>query len=207
MVDNLHTASTGERGPAEHRTRTQILEAADAHFRHHGYRKTTVADLAKEIGVSPAYIYKFFSSKQAIGEAVCGRTLERILEQVRAVAEGSHSATERLRRVYRVLVIQGLALYFNERRLHDIVSSAIEENWSPIARYRQELTNVMRRLISEGRESGEFERKTPLDDASTAVVCTLVAFAHPILLEQTEPDELRNNAEHVASLVLRSLAP
>ena len=61
----------GQRGPAEHERREQIITAASAHLRHYGYSKTTVADLARAIGLSTAYIYKFFDSKRAIGEAVC----------------------------------------------------------------------------------------------------------------------------------------
>ena len=37
-----------------------------AHFSRYGYEKTTVTDLAKAIGFSKAYIYKFFDSKQAV---------------------------------------------------------------------------------------------------------------------------------------------
>ena len=50
-----------------------------AHFSRYGYEKTTVTDLAKAIGFSKAYIYKFFDSKQAIGEAICASRLEKIM--------------------------------------------------------------------------------------------------------------------------------
>ena len=75
----IQTGATTDRPVAEHRTKLQLLEAADTHFRHYGYKKTTVADLARAIGVSPAYVYRFFESKPAIGEAVCGAPLGRIL--------------------------------------------------------------------------------------------------------------------------------
>ncbi len=64
----MSTVPSGQRGPAEHDRREQIIAAANEHFRHYGYNKTTVADLAKAIGLSTAYIYKFFESKRAIGE-------------------------------------------------------------------------------------------------------------------------------------------
>jgi AcrR family transcriptional regulator len=195
------------RGPAEHRTRLQLLEAADTHFRHYGYRKTTVADLARAIGVSPAYVYRFFDSKQAIGEAVCGLTLNRIVARLHEVEGEPRGAAERLRRLYRTLVDRGLELFFNERRLHDIVSAAIEGDWSSVAAYRRDLEAIVRRLIVAGREAGEFERKTPLDDAASAIVSTLTPFCHPILLEQSDHAELPTVASQVAALVLRSLAP
>ena len=50
----------GHRGPVEHERREQIVKAANEHFRRYGYNKTTVADLANAIGLSTAYIYKFF---------------------------------------------------------------------------------------------------------------------------------------------------
>ena len=89
----------GQRGPAEHERREQIIRAADEHFRHYGYAKTTVADLAKAIGVSAAYVYRFFESKQAIGEAVCAMTLARFDDELLGIAADSkRSAGERLRR-------------------------------------------------------------------------------------------------------------
>ena len=51
------------RGPSDHDVRTQIVEAATEYFKRYGYEKTTVSDLAKAIGFSKAYIYKFFDSK------------------------------------------------------------------------------------------------------------------------------------------------
>ncbi len=201
------TKAPAEPPLVEHRTKIQLLEAADTHFRHYGYKKTTVADLARAIGVSPAYVYRFFDSKQAIGEAVCAATLGRIVAALHAVEAEPRSASERLRRLYRTVLSQGLALFFNERKLHDIVSSAVEGNWRSVQAYKAELAAIVRRQLIAGREAGEFERKTPLDDACTAIFCTMAPFCHPTLLEQTERSDLEANAEQVAALVLRSLAP
>ncbi len=71
QIMNDVAIDSGQRGPAEHAVRDQIVEAANECFARYGYAKTTVADLAREIGFSKAYIYKFFDSKQAIGEAIC----------------------------------------------------------------------------------------------------------------------------------------
>ncbi|WP_325380843.1 TetR/AcrR family transcriptional regulator, partial [Edaphobacter sp.] len=59
---------SGQRGPADSERRQQILHAAFEHFRLYGYRKTTVADIAKAINLSTPYLYNFFDSKQAIGD-------------------------------------------------------------------------------------------------------------------------------------------
>lgn len=88
MSTSSSAALDAGRGPAEHDVRTQIIEAATAHFSHYGYDKTTVSDLAKAIGFSKAYIYKFFASKQAIGEVICTNCLAQIEGEVHAALEG-----------------------------------------------------------------------------------------------------------------------
>src|SRR2546427_7883035 len=56
---------TSARGPVEHDVRQQIVTAAKEHFSRYGYEKTTVSDLAKAIGFSKAYIYKFFEDRKS----------------------------------------------------------------------------------------------------------------------------------------------
>lgn len=198
---------SGQRGPAEHERREQIIAAADQHFRHYGYQKTTVADLARAIGVSSAYVYRFFESKQAIGEAVCSLTLQGLRERLMAVAREQASASDRLRRFYRVLYEQGFELFFNERRLHDIVVAAVEEQWSSVARHKASIAEALQIIVTDGRERGEFERKTPLDEVCRAIFVTLAPFSHPVLLEQNPREQVADSATAVCNLVLRSLAP
>ena len=51
-------------------TRERILVVAERLFRQLGYQKTTVADIAKELRMSPANVYRFFDSKKSIHESV-----------------------------------------------------------------------------------------------------------------------------------------
>jgi hypothetical protein len=88
---------SGRRGPAEHERREQIVSAANEHFRRYGYNKTTVADLARAIGLSTAYIYKFFDSKQAIGEAACAESLGGIVAELKKIVGQKKAAAGRLR--------------------------------------------------------------------------------------------------------------
>lgn len=200
--------TAGQRGPAEHERREQIIRAADEHFRRYGYSKTTVADLAKAIGVSGAYVYRFFESKQAIGEAVCAMTLGRIDALLMEIAADAQStATNRLRALYRCLAEKGIELFFKERKLHDLVLAAVGARWSSVMQHKAAMIEAVRRIVVDGRASGEFERKTPLDEICTAVFETLEPFAHPMLLELKEPDELEASVVAVSNLVLRSLAP
>ena len=112
------------RGPSDHSVRDQVVEAATAHFGHFGYEKTTVSDLAKAIGFSKAYIYKFFDSKQAIGEVICANRLSQIAEIVNNALADVPTASEKLRRLLRTLTEAGTDLFFHDRMLYDIAAVA-----------------------------------------------------------------------------------
>ncbi|MDE4579284.1 helix-turn-helix domain-containing protein (plasmid) [Sinorhizobium meliloti] len=56
--------------------RARIQEVAEEHFRRIGHHKTSVADIASELGMSRANVYRFFPSRDAIKESIC-RRLER----------------------------------------------------------------------------------------------------------------------------------
>ena len=73
-------------------TRGRIMETADALFRRLGYAKTAVADIAAELGMSPANVYRFFPSKNAIVEAICQRCLSEVEEKAWAVARSKAPA-------------------------------------------------------------------------------------------------------------------
>jgi AcrR family transcriptional regulator len=196
----------GLRGPAEHERRDQIIAAASKHFRHYGYNKTTVADLAKAIGLSTAYIYKFFDSKKAIGEAACGRCLGEIAKSIDSIAKEDKPAADRLRRVFIELARQGAQMFFEDRKMHDIVAAALVESWESCTIHDATLLAAVRRIVQDGRDTGEFERKTPLDEASRAIMLAMQPIKNPSMLEQ-RLDSLDEDAASMASLVLRSLSP
>src|SRR5918998_2546373 len=78
-------------------TRGRIVETAERFFRQIGYQKTTVADIAKALKMSPANVYRFFDSKKAINEAVAERLIAEVEAQLEAIAKGPGPAAERLR--------------------------------------------------------------------------------------------------------------
>src|SRR5262245_22736772 len=79
-------------------TRARIIDTADLLFRRLGYGKTAVADIAAELGMSPANVYRFFPSKIAIVEAICQRCLSEAEERVWSAARSRGTASERLER-------------------------------------------------------------------------------------------------------------
>lgn len=194
------------RGPSDHDVRDQIVEAAAEYFGHYGYAKTTVSDLAKAIGFSKAYIYKFFDSKQAIGEVICSNRLSTIMAAIDQVIAGAPSAPEQLRRMLRTLVEAGSQLFFHDRKLYDIATTSASEGWPSARGYEEHIKGVVLQIVRNGREAGEFERKTPLDETANAIFLVIRPYTNPLLL-QHNLDNAEEATTQLSNLILRSLAP
>src|SRR5207245_278235 len=123
-------------------TRARIMETADALFRRMGFAKTAVADIAAELAMSPANVYRFFPSKNAIVEAICQRCLAELEEKAWAVARSRGPAAARMER----LVLEILAYHkenlLTEQRVNDIVLVAIEHSWDAIKTHKEAMRMV-----------------------------------------------------------------
>jgi AcrR family transcriptional regulator len=204
--ETLDTLAVGQRGPGDHAIREQIVEAAEAHFSRYGYNKTTVSDLAKAIGFSKAYVYKFFDSKHAIGQAICAKTLEGLLDQARDSVSSADTATEKMRRFFSSIVTTSAELFFDDQKLYEIATHSVVEKWPSCMAYCAALEQIVREIVLEGRASGEFERKTPLDETARAIMKAMESFHNPVML-QYKLDSLPDGPTEVVNLILRSLAP
>ena len=198
--------SAPARGPAEHSVRDQIVEAAHEYFAHYGYAKTTVSDLAREIGFSKAYIYRFFESKQAIGEAIVSECLDEILGKVREAVESGRDANDKLRKFAKTVTSATMEVAFNDRKIYEVATHASSENWAPVQAYVERLQALLQDILKEGRESGQFERKTPIDETCRAIYLALLLFSDPVFMQRSI--DLPADAQtEVINLILRSLAP
>lgn len=209
MSDQTLTDSPAARAEA---MRGRIETVAEQLFRSLGYQKTTVADIARELGMSPANIYRFYPSKSAINEAIAQRILGAMLAEAESVAQGPGPASTRLRRLFSRMFEHKLEVFFQERRLHDMVTAAMEEHWGVIARHMAGVQAVIARIISDGIAAGEFGDRDPVKEAQT-ILHTMVPWNHPGLVasciahQGQSVEELRAEVADMSEFVLRALRP
>lgn len=188
-----------------HDTRTRILDAADRLFRHYGYSKTTVADLARDLGMSPANVYRFFASKQEIVQAICHRLLAQRHARNLAVVAGEGTATERLKRFLienHMVNLEELAL---NPKYYEIVEVAIAEEWVTIQDYLESMADAIERIIADGIASGEFPAQPNLRRTAVCVRQSYASLIHPTLLRQCRDDRDLAGPEELAEFVIRAL--
>jgi AcrR family transcriptional regulator len=69
--------------------RPLVIEAAIAAFARAGYRGSTVADVATEAGISSAYVFKLFPSKEQLFVGALESCFDRVVEALGRGAEGT----------------------------------------------------------------------------------------------------------------------
>jgi AcrR family transcriptional regulator len=168
-------------------TRARILETAEALFRRLGFAKTAVADIATELGMSPANVYRFFSSKNAIVDAICQRCLSEVEEKAWAVARSKAKAGQRIERLFLEILAYHRDNLLTEKRVHDMVLVAMEQNWNAILAHKEVVRTVIELILRDGIEAGEFE---PIDprETSHALMRSMVGFCHPVLVAESLQD-------------------
>jgi AcrR family transcriptional regulator len=194
--------------PKPEDTRARIMETAEALFRRLGYAKTAVADIAGELGMSPANIYRFFSSKTEIVEAICRRCLGDLEEKAWAIARSRGPAAARLERLVLEILNYHKENLLVEKRVNDIVLVAIENSWNVIEAHKEALWSIAELIIRDGIEAGEFEPVNPRESARF-LMRSLVAFTHPMLIATCLQNEEDVEAEARAAVhfLLRAITP
>jgi AcrR family transcriptional regulator len=186
-------------------TRERILVVAERLFREIGYQKTTVADIAKLLRMSPANVYRFFDSKKAIHEAVARSLMGGVEDAAHAIATRSGPAAFRLRELMTTIHRMNSERYVGDSKLHEMVEVAMEESWEVCVAHMQTITETIGGVIAEGVASGEF---VSADLPVTAMcACTaMMRFFHPQMIAQCA-NKPGPSLDQMIDFVLAGLAP
>lgn len=179
-----------ELGAKEKDQRSKIIETAERLFRQIGFQKTTVADIARELRMSPANVYRFFASKSEINAEVARLLMSEVEAVAEQIAAGSASASERMRALIKTTEAMNSERYIDDRKLHDMVEVALNEQWPIVEQHIGQIATCLGRIIADGMASGEFASGDPVL-ATKLVQTACMRFCHPRLMvecaDKTEP--------------------
>ena len=186
-------------------TRERILVVAERLFREIGYQKTTVADIAKVLRMSPANVYRFFDSKKAIHEGVARGLMGEVEDAAQAIASGPGPAARRLRELMTTIHRMNSERYVGNSKLHEMVEIAMQESWDVCVAHMERITGTIAEVIASGAASGEFEAP----DVPLAAMCSCTAmmrFFHPQMIAQCA-DKPGPSIDQMIDFILAGLAP
>ncbi len=164
-------------------TRKLIVSTAERLFRTLGYQKTTVGDIAKELNMSPANVYRFFASKADLRDAVGRHLMSEVEDVVASFALKPGPAGERLRSAMLSMCMMNQARYLSDHKMHEMIAVALDESWGMVLHHIDMIEKYVTKICADGIASGEFKVTDPIL-ATRCVKSAMISFCHPQLLEE-----------------------
>jgi AcrR family transcriptional regulator len=164
--------------------RACILATAERLFRDVGYLKTTVADIAKTLKMSPANIYRFFDSKKSIHEGVARRLMNEVETAAEEIATKTTPPAERMHELLTTVSRMNAERFVGDSKIHEMVAIAMEESWDVCEAHMHRVILAIGVVIADGAKAGAF-KVTNVELASKIVCASMLRFFHPQMIEQS----------------------
>ena len=166
--------------PAEPRDR--ILDAAQERLIHYGYHKTTMAEIAEDVGMSAANLYRYFANKEEIAAECASRCMNERFERLRRhLADPRKSAAEKLMAYARELVDDSHALAGEASKIGELVATIMRQRHALVHEKLAVHYQLIGDILNQGVSSGEF-RIEDIETVARHVYSTLSFFDVPLFV-------------------------
>ncbi|PHS72903.1 MAG: hypothetical protein COB22_03175 [Cycloclasticus sp.] len=194
-------------GLSEDQLKEKILDAADKRFKAVGFKKTAMAEIAVDLGMSTANLYRYFPSKLNIAEGFAIRCFvekEKILKAAIKTSKGS--SLNQLKAFALAL------LHFNYQQLQDYpaINDIIVALCADSPTLVERKISGERELIMLILESGKSNEGWDIDDTETAgraILVSWIMFTTPTFMQLYTLKELENLLDNVVNLTINGLRP
>ncbi|MCW8902050.1 MAG: TetR/AcrR family transcriptional regulator [Gammaproteobacteria bacterium] len=184
---------------------TQILDAAEARFRTYGFGKTTMAEIASDIDMSTANLYRYFENKMAIGSAMAERCIcdrETILKEV--VSRQGITESTRLKIFVLAMLNYGHSQVSNEPKMSELIDIIIKKRADIVQQQVKTDNEFISTILQQGCDSEEFAIENVAEMAGY-VQAAIVKFSSPFFINMFPIEELERLAKGVVLLILNGL--
>lgn len=189
-------------------TKDAILDATDRLLARDGYKKMTIDDLAKEVGIGKGSVYLHFSSKEEIALAHIDRIIERLKTNLRGIAAKPSSPDQRLREmlIERVLCRFDSVQHYSQS-LNELLGYVRQTLLERRKRYFDEEARIFAEVISDGQSAAVFAAGDAFDLAQTLVTATNSLLPYSLsAFELGNRAELAERAKKTADLLIKGLS-
>jgi AcrR family transcriptional regulator len=188
-------------------TRDALLDATDRLLARYGYRKMTIDDLAREVGIGKGSVYLHFSSKEEIVLSHIDRIIDRLKSRLRAIAETRSGPDVRLcdmlveRVVYRFDSVQHYS-----QSLNDLLSFVRPKLLERRKRYFNEEAAILAAVITEGQQAGIFAKGNAVDLAQILLNATNALLPYSLsTAELGDRKDIADRSRRIATVLIKGL--
>jgi AcrR family transcriptional regulator len=187
--------------------RDLILDAVDVLLAKFGYKKMTMEDVARQVGIGKGTIYLHFPGKEELILSHIDRIAERIVAKIREIAGSSDSPDRRIRKmlVHRVLFRFDSVAHYSQN-LSDLLSSVRTALLTRREAHFEKEAGVFEEVLREGARLGTLECSDPRTTSFVLIQSTnsLLPFSLSAR-ELGRREEVEDQVGRVADLLIKGL--
>ncbi len=172
-------------------TRESILDAARAQLARHGYRKTSMEDVAREAGLSRRTLYLYFPHKQELFLATIEKLVEGLLVRLEQEESAPGDPTSKLVAMLRLRVLHRFdGVNDHYQSLDELMAHLRPAYLERRERWFEAEAAILARALEDGMRQGRFVR-----GSAPALARTLVLATNALLPYSLSPRELGSRKE------------
>lgn len=146
--------ATRPRSPAlrerHDRKRQDVAASAAAVFAQRGYERTTVSQLAEELGLATGALYHYFPGKEQILVEICDQLTAPLVEAAEPLLESASDPAERLSELLR-LWVGHVAAHRDHLLVFTQVRHVVDhgDQWAGIRRDRKRFERILEQALAD----------------------------------------------------------
>ncbi len=180
-------------------TRRDILAKAEELFRDRGFNSVAIADIAAALGMSPANVFKNFSSKNALVDAIAFEQIGLFERDIRPLDE-SHAPVDRLRHLARTLMEQHHKDLNDNPYIFEMILVTARQDMKCGDYYKAVITKLLAEIIVSGVEARIYAT-TDIPTMAETVLHALTSVIHPVLLAREDIGKLATRCDQLVDLI------
>ncbi len=187
--------------------RDAILDATDLLLSQYGYKKMTIDDLAKAVGIGKGSVYLHFTSKEEIVLSHIDRIVEQLKEKLVTIAKSDRPAAERLKQMLKIRVLHRFeSVQHYTRNLNDLLAALRPQFLARRESYFAEEAQILASVIKEGQQNKQFAEGDALEIAITLILATNSLLPFSLTTQELGArEEVEEKTVCVANLLLQGL--
>jgi len=189
--------------------RDLILDAADVLLAKFGYKKMTMDDVARQVGIGKGTIYLHFPGKEELILSHIDRIAERLVAKLREIGGSSDSPDRRLRKmlILRVLFRFDSGIQYSQN-LSDLLSAVRTGLLARRDKHFEEESAVFENVLREGARLGSLECPDPLTASRVLIQSTNALLPFNLAAHELgRREEVENQVGRIADLLIKGLLP
>ncbi len=185
--------------------RQQILEAALTVFSRYGYKRTTMNDIAENMGISRAALYLYFKNKEEIFRSLAYAMHEKVMVgATQALELEAPFATRLLTAFYHKN--EAFSMIYDSPHGEELIDSGIKISADLASQAEADYVALITTFFKQAEAKGEIDL-SPLNLSPATYAELLVKSSYGLKMDKPTIDQMQERFETLIGIFVRAVTP